>query len=98
MNFALFFWAMSGNALRKLTKENDKVAKSQENTGARVSFLLKLQVSVCNFLKPETLVRGCFSKFWENFSEHLFYGAPLDDCFCIETSSAKCSNLGQGKR
>ena len=30
---------------------------SQENTSARVSFLMKLQTEACNFIKKETLTR-----------------------------------------
>ena len=33
---------------------------SQENTCARVSFLTKLQASVCNFIKKETLAQVYF--------------------------------------
>ena len=36
---------------------------SQENTCARVSFLVKLQAEACNFIKKETLVQMCSSKF-----------------------------------
>ena len=83
---ALFLKAMSGNALiRKLSKQNHKGAKSQENADARVPFLIKLQVSVCNFIKTETLVWGVPVNFGENFSEHLFCVAPPGNCFCIET-------------
>ena len=32
---------------------------SQENTCARVSFLIKLQVKACNFIKKEALVQAC---------------------------------------
>ena len=32
---------------------------SQENTCARVSFLIKLQVEACYFIKKETLAQSC---------------------------------------
>ena len=42
---------------------------SQENTCARVSFLIKLQASVCNIIKKETLT-GVFLWALQNFKEH----------------------------
>ena len=44
----------------------------QERTCARVSFLIKLQASVCNFIKNETLAQ-IFCEIFENifFTEHL---------------------------
>ena len=49
---------------------------SQENICARVSFLIKLQPSVCNFIKKETVaqVLSCeFRKIYKNTfaTEHL---------------------------
>ena len=49
---------------------------SQENTCARVSFLIKLQATVCNFIKKETLVQVFSCEFCEIpkntfFTEHL---------------------------
>ena len=50
---------------------------SQENTRARVSFLIKLQApEACNFIKKETLARVFSSQFCEIFrnpflTEHL---------------------------
>ena len=38
---------------------------SQENTCARVSFLIKLQAEACNFIKKETLVQVFSCEFWE---------------------------------
>ena len=40
---------------------------SQENTCARVSFLLKLQASSCNFIKKEALVQALSCEFCKNF-------------------------------
>ena len=53
-----------------------KQQKTQENTCARVSFLLKMQAEACNFIKKETLVKvlSCeFCKISKNtfFTEHL---------------------------
>ena len=49
---------------------------SQENTRARVSFSVKLQVETCNFIKKETLAQVLSCKFCEIlktpiFTEHL---------------------------
>ena len=49
---------------------------SQEKPYARVSFLMKLQTSVSNFIKKETLAQVSFAKFLrtlslQNTSEHL---------------------------
>ena len=44
---------------------------SQENTSARVSFLMKLQTEACNFIKKETLTRVFFCEFCE-ISEKTF--------------------------
>ena len=40
---------------------------SQENTCARVSFLLKLQASSCNFIKKEALVPALSCEFCKIF-------------------------------
>ena len=55
---------------------------SQENTCARVSFIMKLQVSVCNFINKKTLEQVFYLWTLWNFWEHLFY--LLGDCFCIK--------------
>ena len=39
----------------------------QENTCARVSFLLKLQASSCNFIKKEALAQALSSEFCKIF-------------------------------
>ena len=50
---------------------------SQENTCARVSFLIKLQVSACNFIKKETLAQVFSCEFCE-ISKNIFsYRTPL---------------------
>ena len=53
---------------------------SQEDTCARVSFLIKLQAWVCNFIKKETLAQVFFCKFCK-ISKNTFYRARLGDCF-----------------
>ena len=40
---------------------------SQENTCARVSFLIKLLAEACNFIKKETLVHIFFCEVLQNF-------------------------------
>ena len=47
-------------------------------TRDRVSFLIKLQVAPCYFIKKETLAPVFSCKFCE---EHLLHRAPLKDCF-----------------
>ena len=49
---------------------------SQENTCARVSFLIKLQAS-CNFIKKETLAQVFSSEFCEISKNTFSYRAPL---------------------
>ena len=50
---------------------------SQENTCARVSFLIKLQASACNFLKKEALAQVFSCEFWEIFKNTYSYRTPL---------------------
>ena len=45
---------------------------SQEDTCARVSFLIKLQAEACNFLKKETLAQVFSCEFYEIFKNTLF--------------------------
>ena len=47
---------------------------------AKICARLKLQASVWNFVKKETLT-GIFLWILRHFKEHLFYRTPLDDCF-----------------
>ena len=49
---------------------------SQENTCARGSFLIKLQVSACNFIKKETLAQVLSCEFSEIFKKTLFHKIP----------------------
>ena len=45
---------------------------SQENTCTRVSFLIKLQAEVCNFIKEETLAQVFFCEFCK-ISKNIFF-------------------------
>ena len=62
---------------------------SQENTCAKISFLIKLQVSAlqlyskkrpwhqaCNFIEKETLARVFYCEFCEIFKDSFFYRTP----------------------
>ena len=53
----------------------------QENTCARVSFLIKLQVSDCNLIVKETLPHVFSCKFCKISKSTFFYRTPVDDCF-----------------
>ena len=61
---------------------------SQENTLVKASFLIKLQASVCNFIKSKTLAESFsvnFAKFLRTpFLQNTF------DCFCIEIWQITC--------
>ena len=55
---------------------------SLENTGVKVSFLIKLQVEACNFIKKETLAQVFSCEFCENsrntfFTDHLWVTASV---------------------
>ena len=50
---------------------------SQENTCARVSFLLKLQAGAYKFIKKETLAQVSFCEFCKISKNTFFYRAPL---------------------
>ena len=56
---------------------------SQENTCARVSFLIKLQVEVCNFIKKETLEQVFPCEFCKISKNTFFYRTLLVDCFYV---------------
>ena len=51
---------------------NRKGHHSQENTCARVSFLIKLQAEACNFIKKETLAHVFSCEFCEIFKNTFF--------------------------
>ena len=50
---------------------------SQENTCARVSFLIKLQADACNFIEKETLAQLFSCEFYEISKNTFFHRAPL---------------------
>ena len=58
---------------------------SQENTWVRVSFLIKVQASVCNFIKNKTLAEVFFCEFCE-ISKNTFFTEYL----CIEIWQITC--------
>ena len=53
---------------------------SQENTCARVSFLIKLQA--CNNIEKQTLSQVFSSEFCEISKNTIFDRTPQDGCFC----------------
>ena len=50
---------------------------SQENTWARVSFLIKFQAGACKFIKKETLAQVSSCESCKIFQNTLFYRTPL---------------------
>ena len=54
---------------------------SQENTCARVSFLIKLQTSACNFIEKQALAQVVFLRIVWNFQEQLFTQNTSGGCF-----------------
>ena len=50
---------------------------SQENTCARVSFLIKLQAGACKFIKKETLAQVSSCEFCKISKNTFFYSTPL---------------------
>ena len=55
---------------RKIYLKNSQ--NLQENPCTRVSFLIKLQVSACNFIKKETLAQVFYCEFCEIFESTFF--------------------------
>ena len=62
-------------SLKKLLLEISQI--SSENTCVRVSFLIKLQPSTCNFIKKETLAQVFPIEICEIFKNAYFYRTPL---------------------
>ena len=50
---------------------------SYQNTCVRISFLIKLQASTCNFIKKESLAQVFPCEFCEIFKNTYFYITPL---------------------
>ena len=62
-------------SVKKVFLENSQ--NSQQNTCARVSFLIKLQPYACNFIKKETLAQVFSCQFYEISKNTLCYKTPL---------------------
>ena len=62
----------------------------QESTSIRVSFLIKLQASVCNFMKKGTLALLFSCEFFEISRNTFFHRTPLGDCFWFEIWQITC--------
>ena len=68
-------WLTNRSSLREVfcKKVFLKISQNlQENTCARVSFLIKLQVEACNFIKIETLAQVFSSEFSKGFKNVFF--------------------------
>ena len=55
----------------------------QKNTCARASFVIKLKVSACNFIKKETLTQVFSREFCKVSKNSFFTRTPTGDCFCF---------------
>ena len=56
-------------------KHLQKFHKIHYSTCARVSFLIKLQSTACNFIKKDTLAQVLSCEFCKNFKNSFFYRA-----------------------
>ena len=86
------WWVLVGGCILSCDQFTKISQHLQENTCARVSFLIKLQASG---LKPATLLKKRLrrKRFLVNFAKflrkNLFYRTPLGDCFCSSWPIAK---------
>ena len=55
----------------------ETLQNSQEDTCARVSFLIKLQAEACNFIKGEALAQVFYCEFCEISKNTFSYRTPL---------------------
>ena len=62
-------------SVKKLFLEFSQI--SQENTCARVSFLIKMQAYACNFIKKETLAQVFSCEICEISKNIFFHRTPL---------------------
>ena len=62
-------------SVKKVFLENSK--NSQENTCARISFLIKSQAGASKFIKKETLAQVSSCEFCEISKNTFFYGTPM---------------------
>ena len=53
-----------------------KISQNAQNTCVRISFIIKLQASACNFIKKEVLAQVFSCKFCEIFKKTSFYKTP----------------------
>ena len=79
-------------SLKKVFLEN--LQNSQENTCARVSFLIKLQASACSLIK-KGLWHRCFPVNFAKFQGTLFLIENSGSCFCRSTLSTARNKLSQ---
>ena len=68
---------------------------SQENTCARVSFLIKLQTEACNFIKKETLTQVFSYEFCEISKNIFFRRTPLVAAYVIRYQKTKQAKNGK---
>ena len=74
--YSILFWGFRSSRPEVLTVKKvllEISQNSQEDTCARVSFLIKLQAQVCNFIKKETLAK-LFSCELQNFLQNTYGG------------------------
>ena len=64
---------------------------SQENTCARISFLIKMLAEACNFIKIETLVQMFYCEFCEISRNTFIYRTPPVAAFEVKAwQNRKC--------
>ena len=66
----------------------------QENTSARVYFLIKSQVEACNFTKKETLARVFYCRFCKISKSTIFYRIPPVATVVLWNFFAKFEQIG----
>ena len=62
---------------------SDFSQNSRENTCTRVSFLIKLQASACNFVKRDILAQVFFSEFCKIWAWNFIKKRPWHRCFPV---------------
>ena len=73
--------------MRSVKKVLSKISQnSQENTCTRISFLIKFQVSVCNFIEKGTLAQMFSCKFFEIFKNTFFHRTSPKELFPPSTT------------
>ena len=82
------------SSVKKITLEISQ--NSQENTSARVSFLIKLLADVCNFIKKETLAEVFSCEFCEISKSTFLHRTPLVTASVLDlliSYKNRCSSL-----